>query len=670
METYTINPKFMTPQIDEENYLKGMNEEQRKAINTTEGPLLVIAGAGTGKTSVLTNRIAKLIANGVAQENILALTFTNKAAKEMKSRISFKVNDDNLKIMACTYHSFAHIMLRRYGKRIGIDNNFTVMDSTDAGETLNLLKERMGYGKIKDFPRGGHLVSIFSSNINNEIPIEEIVEDNYPDYLCFLSDIYEIQKAYYEYKKEKNILDYDDMLVQFYRLICEDEKVCKYLSDTYKYILVDEYQDSNLIQFKILKKLRSFDNKNLMVVGDDFQSIYKFRGAVFKNIINFPNEFENCKTIILKENYRSNQYILDLANGLIENAKQKYVKDLRANHTNGIKPLLVKTPNQDYEARFVLSKMDELHRTKGIPYKEMAAIIRGSNDSLMLEKLLMQYKIPYEKFGGIKFMEKKHIKDILAFVKVSINPKDEISWFRIFKLYPNIGSVYSKRITDEVVIKGVDELLNPKYQKKNFGQYLPDIHKTIMDITNMSLSEELQFLIDYRYDLINRIVEISKKSSAVKSELLRDNDEDYKESKLLLDFAKGYSKAEEFITDLTLETPNKDIDDSYDYLNVTTVHSAKGLEYKVVFILSCVDGVFPWDFTPKVDTYRTRKKHEEDIEEERRVLYVAVTRAKEYLYLMFPQTTFRGGYTTIPDISRFLAENNLRYKYLNEIEVR
>lgn len=669
-DTYEINPMFMKPKVSEQNFLKGMNDRQKKAINANDGPYLVIAGAGTGKTSVLTNRIARLIASGIPSEQILALTFTNKAAKEMKGRIAIKVNDENLNIMACTYHSFATIMLRRYGNRIGLDRNFTIMDGTDAAEAINLLKERLGYGKIKEFPRGNHLVNIYSSNINNEIPISEVVEDDYPDYIDFLNDIIKIQKEYQNYKREKSILDYDDILTLFYKLICDNDDICKFLSDTYRYILVDEYQDSNLIQFKILKKLRSYDNKNIMVVGDDFQSIYRFRGAIFENIINFPNEFENCEVIVLNENYRSNQHILNLANGLIEQAEQKYLKDLHANAKDGIKPLLVKTETQDMEARFVLSKMDELHRSMGIPYKDMAAIIRGSRDSLMLEKLLLQYKFPYEKFGGIKFMEKKHIKDILAFVKVSINPKDEISWFRIFKLYPNIGSVYSKRITDEIIVKGMDELKDEKYASKSYGTYLPEIYQTISKISEMSLKEELDFLIEYRMELIDKIIGLSKKNEATKQELRKDNDEDYKESKLLLDFAEGYSSAKEFITDLTLETPNKDNDDDYDYFNVTTVHSAKGLEYKVVFILSCVDGTFPWDFKPKVETPRTLKKYKDSIEEERRVLYVAVTRAKAYLYLMYPQNVFKGGYNSQPNISRFLTQNKLKEKYLDEIYVR
>jgi DNA helicase-2/ATP-dependent DNA helicase PcrA len=286
----------------------------------------------------------------------------------------------------------------------------------------------------------------------------------------------------------------------------------------------------------------------------------------------------------------------------------------------------------------------------------------------MLEKLLLQYKFPYEKFGGIKFMEKKHIKDILSFLKVSINPKDEISWFRIFKLYPNIGSVYSKRITDEIIVNGMDELLDEKYRNKIYGKYLPLIHQTIKDVQEMALQDQLEFLIEYRFNLINNIIGLSKKNEASKQESYRDNDEDYKESKMLLDFAEGYSTAESFLTDMTLETPNKNTNE--DSFNVTTVHSAKGLEYKVVFVLSCVDGTFPWDFPPKVENERTIRKHQESIEEERRVLYVAITRAKSYLYLMYPKTIFKGGYTALPDISRFLKEKNLDKRFLDEIRVR
>ena len=662
---YSINEKFRAPRAADitEELRNTLNAEQYEAVTAPSGPLLVIAGAGTGKTTVLTNRIAYMAASGTPPEAILALTFTNKAAREMKQRIAAILNPGgggDCAVKACTYHSFCVQELRKYSAEVGLGRNFTVIDQGDAADAVNLMKETWGFGKDRTFPKGREIVNILSECSNTGCTLSSCLEDGYPQYVQHTQGIAEIGERYADYKKERNLADYDDLLTLFLGLLRSHPDIKQYISDTYREILVDEYQDSNILQMEILKELRSCGNSSVTVVGDDFQSIYGFRGSEVKNILNFPDMWENCRTVILRENYRSNQKILDFSNAVTEGAEFKYTKDLRGNRTDGIKPTAVYTDSQDTEARFILSKAADLHGA-GIPYGRMAAIIRGSNDSLQLEKLLTQYRMPFQKFGGLKFLERRHVKDTLAFLKVWQNPSDEISWFRVFQLYPNIGSVYAKRISDAVKACGIGVLTDGTFAGKRYAPYLAEIDGALKHLQGAVLTEQLDWLTDYRHGLTERIINGSARNSTAKTDGLRQNDADLKDSKLLIDMAAGYSDALSFLTDMTLEAPVPE--DADDVFNITTVHSAKGLEYDAVFIVCCCDGTFPWDKPAKADTPGAlAKKHAED-EEERRIFYVAATRAKTHLYMTVPKRIFKNGEVRMTEPSRFLTEDRVRGTY-------
>lgn len=638
--------------------LSKLNENQRKAAEFNEGPCLVIAAAGTGKTTVLIHRVANLVFNGVNERSILLLTFTNKAANEMKERACKILEKDTLELTACTYHSFCVQYLRKYAALLGLNSSFTIIDGTDAVEVMKILKEEKGYNEEAKFPTHKALVNIFSTSINRELSIDKVVEIVYPEYTKYLDDIKIIKEAYIQYKLDKNILDYDDILTLFLSLIKNNDNICKKISDTFEYIMVDEYQDSNGIQFQILNELRKYENKNLMVVGDDQQSLYSFRGSRFDNIMHFPDEFENTEVIVLDENYRSNQEILDVANVIIDKAKEKYEKSLKGTHKVGRKPILMECYNTEEESKYILNEIEKLLCP---PYnyemKDIAVLIRNSKDSYMLESLLTRNYYSYEKYGGIKFLEKSFIKDIFAFLKVSVNDKDELAWFRLLQLYPNIGIVYAKKLTENILKNGVEELLNDKYNGRKYAEYFEDIYEKTTYLKGLDIKEQLDYLIDtYYFELQKTKIESSKMSKNKKTELLSEIKDNKEEAQVLKEFASSYTSTLKFLTDLTLETPEKS--SSKDKITISTVHSAKGLEWKAVFIVNCINGSFPSPsrITPK--GVESIKWIEEEEEEERRIFYVAVTRAKDYLYLTYPKVRF--GYDKMPErteISDFIDKD-------------
>jgi DNA helicase-2/ATP-dependent DNA helicase PcrA len=453
-------------------------------------------------------------------------------------------------------------------------------------------------------------------------------------------------------------------------LLENNEDVRKFLSDKYKYIMVDEYQDSNFLQLQMLILLRSYENKNICVVGDDMQSIYGFRGSEFKNIINFPKQFEGTKLIILDTNYRSNQEILDLSNQITANATEKYEKNLVGLRHKGEKPKLVAIDSSSNGAKYVLAKIIE-YMENGTSLNDIAVLTRGSNDSYELEALIAQinknYDIQYQKFGGIKFLEKSHIKDIMAYLKILVNIKDEISWFRIFQLYPNIGPVYARKLTLGIIENGIEELNKDKHKNKKYGQYLSKIYETYTALLDLEFQEQLDKIINKYYkEVRNLSIEVSSSTESAKKAESKEVKSDIDEAQLLIELAEGYKTANSFLTDMTLEAKQKDIPD--EILTISTIHSAKGLEYKVVFILNCVDGTFPWVKKPTSSHPEALKRVESDIEEERRVFYVALTRAKDDLYLICPKMGIKYGTYQKYEISRFLSEDNIYKNYTDIIE--
>ena len=652
--------KFFEENKSSINYEKELNAEQYEAVKSINGSELIIAGAGTGKTRTLVYRLAYMIENGVMPEQILLLTFTNKAAHEMKSRAVKMLDERCSKIESGTYHSFCNKILRKYISKLEFKSNFNILDASDASEAISIVKDKCGYSnKDKKYPKGNALQAIYSASINKGISIEEVVKKDYIEYIGVIPEIKTIQKAYTKYKKDKNLLDYDDLLVLFVQLLTEHPEVKEKMQKTYRYIMVDEYQDSNIIQLELLKLLCG-SNGNICVVGDPDQSIYGFRGSNYMNIINFPKQFNNCKTVILNQNYRSNQEILNLSNKITDQIENRVKKDLVGTWSKGSKPNTIIAKSTMHEAQIVFYNIMQEHK-KGTPLKDMAVLIKKSSDSNVLESILIQqsdkYNIPYQKFGGVKFMERAFVKDILAFLKVINNDIDEISWFRLLKLLPNIGSTYANKIISGILENGLDELIDVKYSNRKYGAKLPSLHKSIHELSNMPFNEQIDNLINKYYKEIMKDTisqkRISKEKYIAEINELNSNIE---EAQVLIKIADGYKSASKFLSDMTLDNNIEEEDE--DKLTISTIHSAKGLEYKTVYILNCVDGVYP-----HINSTTT-----EEIEEELRVLYVALTRAKENLYIICPEMVFKYGTMEYVEPSRFLLNNNIIDRFTDIIE--
>lgn len=610
-------------------YLDELNAEQKKAATTINGPVLIIAGAGSGKTKTLVSRVAYMLDNGINSENILLLTFTNKAAKEMKERIGKSVGQKAKDVTACTFHSFFANFLRYNCKIVGISNKFNILDSPDAMEALSIAKElyleEMGWKDYaQDFPSKRLIMNAYSESVNSCISVREAVEKNFDK--VFWNDIERIITIYKKYKKERSLLDYDDILMYSCMILEDEESIRKGLQAKYKYISCDEYQDTNIIQDKILRLMCPQQNPNICVVGDDNQSIYKFRFAEVDNIFTFEKRYPGTQKIILNQNYRSSQEILNFSNTIMEHATEGIKKNM-IGQFSGPKPELVRTPSNQEEVDFIINRVLSAYRS-GTPLKEMAVIIRYSRQSFLLEKSLTMLGIKFKKFGGEKFMEKEVVKDILSFLRIAVNNGDEIALYRILKRYPGIGKKYAKEIADTATEFGLNQVLK-LYPKRSFNKYLQEFVSKIDEINEVEIQDQLSLLIkDYYPSLIDMTINASK--SKDKNEYRKKLTEQLEESEILFEMAEDYKSSKKFLEDLILDATEPSDDE--DYLNITTIHSAKGLEYDIVFIMDLINGIIPKDNLPP-----------DNIPEELRCLYVAATRARKQMYLMFPQAFLGAG---------------------------
>ena len=470
------------------NYVAELNEAQLEAVKTKDGAILVIAGAGTGKTKTLTYRCARLIEDGVNPENILLLTFTKKASKEMLNRATLVLDERCEKVAGGTFHSFANLILRKYSSLLGFKNNFTIMDSADAADVIAHITNTLFPKKEKRFPKKSTILEIYSKSINKETPVKEVIDAEFWNFKDVEDKIIQIHKSYVQYKRENSIFDYDDLLLYLKFLMTDHDNIRKKLSNQYKYIMVDEYQDTNTLQADIVKLLAS-EHNNVMAVGDDAQSIYAFRGANYKNILDFPNIFKDTKIIKLEQNYRSSQNILNLTNSIISRATQGYKKELFSEIINPDKPAIIRAVNSQMEAEFICQKVLEL-LDEDIELGDICVLARNARMSYNLEIELAKYNIPFQKFGGPKFMEAAHIKDIIAHLRVILNPDDTISLNRILMLLKGIG------------VKAVGEII-PYMQQKNYNQkLLPSKYSTSLTplfnllVKNDEQAWSLQDLVD------------------------------------------------------------------------------------------------------------------------------------------------------------------------------
>ncbi len=609
-----------------ERFRSELNSVQYEAVFHDDGPLLVIAGAGSGKTRTLTYRAARLVEEGVAPERILLLTFTRKAADEMLKRATRLLDNRCRHIAGGTFHSFAYSVLKRYAAATGFPNHFTIIDRPDAESLISmLLKARMSGPQRGAFPRKKTLADIFSKAANKNLTLEDILYEEYPHFTPYSDDIHALQEDYVAAKFDQGFMDYDDLLTKLLHLLESQPEIKNRIADQYSHLMVDEYQDTNFIQARIVCHLAE-RHQRIMVVGDDSQSIYSFRGANFRNIMDFPDLFPDTRVLTLEENYRSVVPILDLTNQLIEQADEKYPKQLFSSRPSETPPCLVHTGSENSQSRYIVDKIRALGHD-GIPYSEIAVLFRAGFHAFDLEVELTNQGIAFVKYGGFKFLDMAHIKDVLAHMRIQTNPYDRLSWFRILLLINKIGPKSAQRIYADIVsqAKGLQGFIDMRPPKR----------------VNPGL-ERLRSLLRETGEFDLHPVEIGERILTYYHPILKDRYDDHpkrlRHLEQLLNLLEKYEHLEAFLSDMTLEPPNVAVENTFDTGNtqedrlvLSTVHSAKGLEWHTVFIIWAMDGRFP--------SYMASESPEE-LDEELRLMYVAATRARENLFFMCPGQVF------------------------------
>jgi DNA helicase-2/ATP-dependent DNA helicase PcrA len=627
------------------NYEDELNAGQLAAVKAVDGPILVIAGAGSGKTRTLVYRVARLIESGIPPEGILLLTFTRRAAEEMLQRVGALIGSRTDRVTGGTFHSVANMLLRRYGKAIALEPGFTILDRSDSEDVINLLRTKHGLNdKAKRFPRKNTINEIFSKAVNKLLPVEDVVLGEFPQFTDEIEDLQKLCRAFEVYKRNRLLVDYDDLLVRLRELLDKDEGVRRRVSEAYRYIMVDEYQDTNRLQAEIVRKI-AYAHDNVMVVGDDSQSIYAFRGATFRNIMDFPKLFPGTQIFKLEENYRSTQPILTLANEVIIQAAEKYAKTLFTRKRQGPAPVLITAADENTQSRFVAQRVLEL-REEGVPLGEIAVLFRSSFHSFDLEVELSRRNIPFVKRGGFKFIETAHVKDILAHLRVVENPRDAVSWNRLLLLIEGVGPKKSQALIESILAKeanGLDALREASAKRSGPGaQGLQDLVRVLEEVSGgrMTPAEQMNAVCGYYLPILKQHYD--------------DYPKRMKDVEHLYTIAARYGKMESFLADLALEPPDESVfdvaaeDRDDERLVLSTIHSAKGLEWHSVFIIWALDGKFPSVYSMTAD---------DELEEERRLFYVAITRAKQNLYVSYPVNVYdNSSGMVLSKPSRFLDE--------------
>ena len=623
------------------NYEK-LNKFQYEAVMHDKGPALLLAGAGTGKTRTLIYRVAHLIESGVSPESILLLTFTNKAANEMKERAE-KMLKEKCGITACTYHSFCVKMLRFYGKMAGISPDFTIISGPDEADIIDIVKSELNFQKLKNMPSASVFASMLSTCVNKRLTLEELLkEQKYWRFRQNERKLLLLREETKKYKEEHNLFNYDDILLKFDQMLTDYSNIARRIEDTYRYIMVDEYQDTNTLQDSIIRKIRT-KNTNLMVVGDDMQSIYKFRGADVQNILSFPKRYTDCKVIYLTENYRSSQEILNLANHVMTNATEGYQKNLRAQFSSQELPKVYSVNDTKTEAEFVLNRIKAKH-AEGIPYNDICVLYRNSFQSYELEVLLNKAGLDFEKYGGIRFLDRAHIKDVLAFLRIYTNPSDELAWFRILQLHIGIGKVYARNISRKCLEYGPEYLIDDCHKRKKYGVHIRKLYDEIQSWEGKEFLEILKSSCAYYAKTLENTIRNKKvDSESDREESLQELERNKEDITILQEMAKDYDSALAFLDATTLDA-TKSKENEEDKLVLSTIHSIKGLEYDTVILLDCIDEILP------SARYIGSPEDNEDV----RCMYVAVTRAKNTLYMMVPKIALKYGKAIPGDLSRYI----------------
>ena len=603
-----------------------LNPEQLRAASAGNGPVLAIAGAGTGKTKTLAARVAWLVSQGIDPSRIMLLTFTRRASDEMLRRASRTFGEAGGRLLGSiwggTFHSVANRLLRTYGGTIGLDPNFTVLDQLDAEDLMDISLHNLDFGsKGKRSPRKQTCLSIYSRCVNSADPIDRTLAAFFPWCIEWEHELRRLFKSYTEAKQERHVLDYDDLLLYWFHLL-GDETLARVLNERFDHILVDEYQDTNRLQASILHRMRSL-NRNLTVVGDDAQSIYNFRAAAIGNILDFPAEFPGTTVIALETNYRSTQPILDATNRIIGLSPRRHAKELRSVKGEGPKPALITCEREEDQTDFVVEKVLE-HNERGLGLRRQAILVRTAYWSDHLEIELTRRNIPYRKYGGLKFLEAAHIRDLMSFLRVLENPRDQLALTRILRLLEGVGPAIAKRACEAVSEFGGDiaaltSVTAPAQVEAELRKLANLISSLTMKKTSGGVASDIERIRTFYDPLVERLYE--------------NPDPRKRDLEHLEQISSAYSSRQLFLSELTLDPPQSTSDlagppsKDDDWLTVSTIHSAKGCEWDVVYLIHASDGILPSDLaTGDAD----------QIEEERRLLYVACTRAKRYLYLLHP----------------------------------
>jgi DNA helicase-2/ATP-dependent DNA helicase PcrA len=615
-----------------------LNPEQEAAVHHGDGPLLVVAGAGSGKTMTLAARVASLIERGTRPERILLLTFSRRGAREMLSRAErLTTKDDAGRVWGGTFHAVGNRLLRLRGRALGLTPDFTVLDQADGADVMNLLRDELGFSsRERRFPRKDTLAAIYSRTVNAGERLTDVVKKHYPWCLDETEGIRDIFRAYTERKRLQHVLDYDDLLL-FWKALATSPATAEQLGAMFDHVLVDEYQDTNALQADILEGIRPpGGSRNLTVVGDDAQAIYGFRAATVRNILEFPQRFPGTTVVKLEQNYRSTPPILAASNAVIALSPQRHEKTLRSTREGQAVPVLRacldEAEQSDAVCRAVLG-----HREEGVPLKAQAVLFRAAHHSDHLEVELARRNIPFVKYGGLKFMEAGHVKDALAFLRILENPFDEVSWFRVLQLLEGMGPASARRLMDDLEVRRTDDaetasplarfLEEPLPVPKAAVQRIRDLRAALGDCLDADALPPAGQLARLRV-FLEPVIARKYDASASRSR-------DLEQLELL---ASESASRGQFLADLTLDPPSSTGDLAgpphmdEDYLVLSTIHSAKGLEWDVVHVIHAADGMIPSDMSTGDD---------DEIEEERRLLYVALTRARDALHVSYPQRYYR-----------------------------
>ena len=639
--------RFVAPATGNRDFSAELNVEQHAAATHGEGPLLIVAGAGSGKTRTLVYRVAHLVDRGVRPERILLLTFTRRAAQEMLSRAERLIGSASRNVQGGTFHATAHRLLRRFGPSSGLPKDFSIMDQGDSADLMQISRAALGLGSgAKRFPKKETLHHVYSRHVNTGIAMEDIVRDEYPRFIEYIPDFTRLYADYTLRKQERNLVDYDDLLLLWAMLLEASPEIAAEIAGLYDHILVDEYQDTNALQARILRGMASA-HSNITVVGDDAQSIYSFRGATIRNILEFPAQFPGTTVVTLERNYRSTPQILATSNRLIAHSGERFAKTLWTERADADRALLVTARDEPQQTRYVVDRILELHE-EGTALNSIAVLFRAGYMSADLEIELSNRKIPFEKWGGLKFLEAAHVKDVLAFLRVLENPRDEVSWYRLLLLLPGIGEATAR--------SAMESLASAAWDSAAFGRFTPPPRARAAHAALVALLATLRTVPDSANAIVAR--EIGHVRSMYDS-IVRDR-YDRPEPRLadldqLQTIAAGFPDRTTFLSALALEPPSttQDFagasrDSENDALVLSTVHSAKGKEWDAVFVISAVDGLFP----------STRALgSDEESEEERRLMYVAMTRARNHLAIVHPLSSYgsrRGADYSLTQLSRFI----------------